>query len=89
MAPAYNETIHGLIRERISSGARLARDTTSSHSLTSAFLRSGLIAQYPSFLISGGWIANHWMSSEIRFGACFQDAPKEVLWLLECRASNL
>jgi hypothetical protein len=35
------------------------------------------------------WIANHWMCSETRFGACFQDARKEVLWLLGCRASNL
>lgn len=33
--------------------------------------------------------ANHRMSLEIRFGACFRGAWKEVLWLLECHASNL
>ena len=90
MAPAYNETIHGLIGERMISGARISRDTSSSHSLMSAFPRCGLIVQYPSFLISGVWMrANHRMRLETRFGACFQDVRKEVLWLLECRARNL
>ena len=56
----------------------------------SAFPRCGFIVQYPSFLISGVWMrANHRMCLETRFGACFQDVWKEVLWLLECPASNL
>ena len=90
MAPAYNETIRGLIGERMISGAHISRDTSSSHSLMSAFPRCGLIVQYPSFLISAVWMrANHRMSLETRFGACFQDVWKEVLWLSECHASNL
>ena len=52
MAPAYNETIHDLIKERIVSGAPISMDISSSHSLTSAFPRCGLAVQYPSFLIS-------------------------------------
>jgi hypothetical protein len=90
MAPAYNETIHGLIAEGMVSGAREFRDTSSSHSLMSAFPRCGLIVQCPSFLISGVWMtANHRMSLETRFGACFQDVRKEAPWLLEYRAKNL
>jgi hypothetical protein len=90
MAPAYNETIHGLIAEGMVSGAREFRDTSSSHSLMSAFPGCGLIVQYPSFLISEAWIrANHQMSLETRFGACFQGVWKEVLWLLDWHASNL
>src|SRR5262249_30642142 len=56
MPPAYNETIRALIGERIISGARITRDTSSSHSLMSAFPRCGLIVQSPSFLISGVWM---------------------------------
>jgi len=51
MAPAYNETIHDLIR-RDSLRPTNNQDTSSSHSLRSAFPRCGLIVQYPSFLIS-------------------------------------
>ena len=90
MAPAYNETIPGLIKERLISGARITKDTSSLHSLTSAFQPCGLIVQYPSFLISGVWMrANHRICIETGFGACFRDVRKEVLWLLECCARNL
>ena len=90
MAPAYNETIHGLIGGRIVSGARQCMDTSCSHSQTSAFPRCGLIVPYPSFLISGVWMrASHRMRIETGFGACFQDVRKEVLWLLQWRARNL
>jgi hypothetical protein len=90
MAPAYKETIHGLIGERVISGPRKFRDASSSHPLTSAFPRSGLIVQYPSFLISGVWMrADHQMRLETGFGACFQDVREGMLGLLECRASNL
>jgi len=72
------------------SGARISRDTSSSHSLMSAFPRCGLIVQYPSFLISEvRMIANHRMRIETRSGACFLDVRKEVLCLLECRVRNL
>ena len=90
MAPAYNETIHDLIRERIISGTPIFRDTFSSLSQRSAFPRCGLIVQHPSFLISEVWmIANHRMRLETGSGACFQDVRKEVPWLSECRARNL
>jgi hypothetical protein len=82
-------TIHGLIEERVISGLRKFRDASSSHPLISAFPRCGFIVQYPSFLISEVWIrANHRMSLETRFGACFQDVREGVLGLLECCASN-
>src|SRR5262249_6662307 len=90
MAPAYNETIHDLIREKIVSGAPIIRDTSSSHSLRSAFPRCGLIVQCRSFLIFGVWIrANHRMRLETRFGACFLGVRKEVLWLLQCHVRSL
>ena len=90
MAPAYNETIHGLIGERVISGPRKFRDASSSHPLISAFPRCGLIVQYPSFLISGVWMrGSHRMRIETGFGAYFQDVREGVLGLLECCASNL
>src|SRR5258707_1978243 len=89
MAPAYNETIHGLIGERVISGPRKSRDASSSHPLISAFPRCGLIVQYPSFLISGVWMkVSHRMRIETGFGAYFQDVREGVLGLLECCASN-
>jgi hypothetical protein len=89
-APAYNETIHGLIRERDG----LRRTRIPGYFLLAfpdeCFPRCGLIVQCPSFLISGVWMtANHRMSLETRFGACFQDVRKEAPWLLEYRAKNL
>ena len=81
--PRFNRGKDGLRRTK-------SMDTSSSHSLMSAFPRCGLIVQYPSFLISGVWMrANHRMRIRDGFGACFQDVRKEVLWLLQCRARNL